>query len=154
MDSGLFAALPRKVLKVCNVVWLKGPHLAPGYSCETFLEMSPSKTGHARVFEVKALATGLPRFVARWDETADALDIDIMDVTESETRSFKNQKSGYSGHHSSRLPDEPRAFEINVQIPGTFVCRGVISLNLVRGMSVGGELCPSGSLALNEPSDP
>jgi hypothetical protein len=63
-------------------------------------------------------------------------------------KSFFNAGAGdYSGHHRARMAGAQRKFEINIAVPRINVCKGVLSFNLLRGVSLGGGLDPSGQVS-------
>lgn len=147
MEKEKFARELRKALEIYNIVWLEGPKLDNRYRLDGSPRSVTSQTGLLRAFEIMPTVDGLPRFIARWDERADTLDIDILDADDHVKSLFNGQKDGYGGHHRDRIPGEQRKFEVKVTLPSVVVCEGVVSFNLLRAVSVAGELNTSGELS-------
>jgi len=147
MDKNLNAMQQRKALQAYNIAWLEGPHLDERYTIVGSAESFVLETGLLCVFDLVPNVQNLPRFRGRWDEKADALDVDILNVDEGVKRLFTAGTPQYEGHHRQRMPGSQRKFEVSITVPGIIVCKGVISLNLKRGMSVGGDIGLSGQVS-------
>lgn len=147
METEKFSSEPRKALKIYNIVWLESPKLDTRYRLDGSLQSDTSPTGLLRAFKIMPTVAGWPSFIARWDEKADTLDIDILDVDDHVKRLFKGGKGGYCGHHRDRILGEQRKFEVKVTLPNVVVCEGIVSFNLLKGVSVGGQLTFSGEVS-------
>jgi hypothetical protein len=73
----------------------------------------------------------LPIFRIRWDEKADAVDVDAYDSqTDSIIREFEDGRNGSWGHHSQKLDTKPRTFAIEVGWEDKLIYSGQVSFNL------------------------
>ena len=88
---------------------------------------------------LKPKRESLPEFVFRWDEKAESLDVDILNVSENAKRKFRQEVEGYRGHHTRRIPDckDRRVYETLIEMPlfGT-VFRGRIVAPLHRKLEL------------------
>jgi hypothetical protein len=66
-----------------RIEWLEGPCLDERYTIHDAVEALASETGLLCLFELVPSDRSLPRFRGRWDEKADTLDVDILNVDES-----------------------------------------------------------------------
>jgi hypothetical protein len=87
-----------------------------------------SKTGHLKILKVVPKSGEGPYFIARWDQKPEHLDVDMHGASPSAIRKFKNNKDGYSGHHTSRTADpDKRIFDIQIQTPAGMIFDGTVS---------------------------
>lgn len=93
-------------------------------------------TGLLVIFEIIPKFPTLPRFIGRWDEKADVLDVDIQKVSKAEGSKFKRGRGGYSGHHPAIISKTDREFHVNVQYCSNIVFDGVISFGLHRELEL------------------
>ena len=91
-----------------------------------------TKTGLLEIGRVRPQDKSLPEFVFRWDERAEDLDVDILNVSVRIRRDFERGKRGYSGHHTRRMSGDARDFETDIKIPSGIVFRGCLSVPLQR----------------------
>lgn len=90
-----------------------------------------SETGLLTIFAIDSKENStLPSFSARWDQNAEALDIDILNVDTNVGDLFKAEKDGYSGHHSLRIPGDIRMYDVSVKIPQKEIFRANVSFNI------------------------
>jgi hypothetical protein len=84
---------------------------------------------------------GSPGFQGRWDEKAEALDIDIVGLSAAETREFKKGLNGNQGHHSVRIASDAWKFHVDIQYLGTRIFEANVHIGLDRnfGMNSGGK---------------
>jgi len=105
----------------------------PKYKMIKYKENRITDTGLLLVAELRPMEENLPRFLFRWDEKAESLDVDITDVSEEIKRKFKRGREGYEGHHPKRVPDEKEIiFEACIRTPQGKVFEGKISFGLHR----------------------
>ena len=105
----------------------------PKYKMIKYRENRITDTGLLLVAELRPMEENLPRFLFRWDEKAESLDVDITDVSEEIKRKFKRGREGYEGHHPKRAPDEKEIiFEVCIRTPQGKVFEGKISFGLFR----------------------
>jgi hypothetical protein len=94
-----------------------------------------SETGKLEILKVVPKSGGGPSFIARWDQKPAHLDIDMHGASPSAIRKFKNNKGGYSGHHTSRTADpDKRLFDINIQTPLGTIFDGTVSFSNAYGV--------------------
>jgi hypothetical protein len=95
--------------------------------CDGSLDM---ENGWLPVLKLVPISREDPSFIARWDQQKEELDIDILGVSESERNDFKNNRSGYSGHHTNRGANTNKhVFDINIDIPGCKIFEGSVSFS-------------------------
>lgn len=75
-----------------------------------------TETGYMVVFELDSRSTS-PRFIGRWDQNEELLDVDILGVDKKAVSDFRAGKNGYYGHHPLRISESPRLFQIEINIP-------------------------------------
>lgn len=73
-----------------------------------------------------------PKFVFRWDEKANCLDVDPANVSRTEINHFKEGFGGYYGHHTVKSSSSPRVFTANIGWRTERIYEGQISFNLAR----------------------
>lgn len=94
-----------------------------------------SDTGLLLILEILPKSGQGPRFTARWDEAATAMDFDMLDISTSAARKFKNNRDGYSGHHTCRSSDpDVRTFEVKIETPQGVIFEGDVTFNVTRKM--------------------
>jgi hypothetical protein len=97
-----------------------------------------SETGKLEILKLVPKSGDGPYFIARWDQRTERVDIDMHGASRSAIRKFKNEREGYSGHHTRRTADpDKRVFDIQVQMPplGT-IFDGTVSFSNHYKMSV------------------
>ena len=120
-----------------NEVKVKQDYIDAGYELFHYPRNEITPTGLLTVGELKPKDNILPRFLFRWDEKAESLDVDINNISEEIKRKFKAGKEGYEGQHTKRVPDEKnRIFEVSIKIPGITVFEGETSFGLHRELEV------------------
>jgi hypothetical protein len=91
-----------------------GVHIVPGYEyhCSQEYELMLYEEAEIKpnnlliVGELEPQKRSLPKFWFRWDEKANALDVDILDVPDSIKDLFEKGERGYQGHHTNNVsPD-------------------------------------------------
>lgn len=84
------------------------------------------------VGELKPIKRSLPGFWFRWDEKANALDVDIRSVPDSIKDLFEKGKEGYGGHHTKKVISDKRIYEADIRIPHTHVFHGFLGFHPFR----------------------
>lgn len=74
----------------------------------------------------------LPKFVLRWDEKANVLDVDSMNTTKDEVKAFKDGTNDYYGHHPKKIGSSPRKFDVCIGWNGHQVYHGKIAFSIGR----------------------
>lgn len=103
----------------------------------------------ARLKPKDATARILPEFVLRWDEKANSLDVDPVNVSIVEAREFKKGTGDYYGHHPKKVGSNPRVFEVNIGWRGQQVYHGGIKFSLAREVEVKAALGIGTSLSVS-----
>ena len=88
---------------VARISNLKVTHkrIHPDYACEP-CDGKLGETGKLELLKVVPKSGEGPFFMARWDQKAEHLDIDMKNAANSAIRSFKKNRHGYRGHHTMR----------------------------------------------------
>lgn len=85
----------------------------------------------------KNVAKGtFPEFVLRWDEKANQLDVDPLDVSEAELAEFRRGTSDYYGHHTDKVGAGPKVFETSIGWRGHAIYHGQIRFSLAREVEI------------------
>lgn len=112
-------------------------YLNPKYEIAVCSTNPITPTGLLIVGKLNPKETGLPDFCFRWDEKAEALDVDIDGVSEAEKEDFKNGRNGYQGHHTIRIASSnDRIFELDIGTPQIKVFTGCLSVCLNRELEL------------------
>ena len=90
-----------------------------------------------------------PEFVLRWDEKANSLDVDPVNVSIVEARKFKKGTGDYCGHHPNKVGSNPRVFEVNIRWRGQQVYHGEIRFSLAREVGFKAAVGISTSISVN-----
>lgn len=94
-------------------------------------EISP--TGLLIIAELRPIQNKkLPRFVFRWDQKANTLDVDALNAKKEDIDKFKNGTSNFSGHHPTKLTVEGRQYEVRIVWAGKILFQGHIGFSLAR----------------------
>ena len=117
-----------KVSKISDL-HLEIKYIDPRYKLEP-CDGIIGETGKLEVLKLVADLIKEPYFVARWDQRAEHLDIDMKNATKVAVRKFKNGIDGYAGHHTDRtINPKRRVFEINIGIPERAIFHGEVSFS-------------------------
>ena len=95
-----------------------------------------TRTGLLVVAKLLSCDEKQPSFIFRWDNRADALDIDITKVDSPERRLFLDERPGYKGHHSVKASGSDRSFHCDIAIGDTVYFKGLIGLTLSRELEL------------------
>lgn len=126
MDPEKFKKKTKKVAGTTDVDILMVEYLNPKYEIEVFSNKRTTPTGLLEVARLKPKKAELPRFIFRWDENTDDLDVDIY--KEGRHRNDLWKIPDYKGHHTKKIKN--RRFKANIEIPKEKVFRGVIDVGL------------------------
>jgi hypothetical protein len=128
MDPEKFKEKTKKVGGTTKVEVALIDFLDSEYEVEILSEQSTTPTGLLEVIRLKPRKLELPKFIFRWDENADKLDIDIY----KKERLCKELWSeiGYNGHQTKKMPGEGKLFEANISIPNRHIFKGNIDVGL------------------------
>jgi hypothetical protein len=101
--------------------------------------------GRLDVFTLRpASGIGLS-FIGRWDGgSRDAgkterydLDIDLEGVSKQESKKFKHEEGGYSGHHAVQMPSaKGRAYKVAIRAKNQPIFEGTVSFCTLRKMGL------------------
>jgi hypothetical protein len=119
---------------VTKVAVEPGHVLHPDYDLRIETPRRITRTERLVVLELVPKVEGLLGFSGRWDERDGHLDIDPVGGSRSAKAKFRNGRGGYRGHHPTLLTD--RLFDVDVQVPGSIVFRGVVSFGLSRQLDL------------------
>lgn len=112
----------------------------PLYALEYQDTAALGPTGAWSVIVIKH-ASGWPVYKGRWDEKADAFDIDKF--PDSKSKAVKN----FQGHHTKKSKGSFHQFEIAIEDPKSLFT-GIISFHVTRKLVTRGSLRMSGKLTL------
>jgi len=102
---------------------------------EIILQGKLGNTGPLVIARLKPKGTVtriLPPFIFRWDEKANSLDVDPVNVSKAKTKRFEKGTSNYYGHSTVKLASGPRVFAANIRWDGQLIYQGQIRFNLAR----------------------
>ncbi len=114
-------------LKV-NTAYIDNDYLLSSLGCNDI-----SETGLIELFKITSKKRDHPSFQARWDEKENLVDIDIKNVSKNISTSFKSEKNGYSGHHSTMVVESPREYHSKICLPNKVIFAGTITFNINHG---------------------
>jgi len=127
---------------VVNNMDVKVLHIDPDYDLEKCPRSKITPTGLLTIAKLNPKKERLPKFIIRWDERADTIDIDIYGVSKTVMKYFRNDTNGYRGHHPEKimLPEGP-IYLVNIEIPRRIVFIGFITeLSLSRMLAYGADV--------------
>jgi len=109
-----------------NDVDVETHYLAKGYELRPFDHTEVEPTGRLKVLSIVPLLEGSaePRFLGRWDEGAQHLDFDRVDVSGHVQKGL-----AFSGHHSTPLSGRRFAVELATVERG-LIFRGLVTIAL------------------------
>ncbi len=106
-------------------------HIDKDYNLECYSKKKITRTGLLEVAILKSTKKLLPKFIFRWDEKADTLDIGILNVSYINKRSFNSGINGYTGHHPKRV-GRNKVFKVFIKTPDRIIFNGLITSPLHR----------------------
>lgn len=112
-------------------------HLERDYKMTVYCDNEVTDTGLLVVAELSPeKGKSGPRFHFRWDEKAQQLDIDALDVPSALKRQFEEGKAGYEGHHPVRSSSTSRTFHSKVVWDKRTLYEGDVTIPLAHEASV------------------
>jgi hypothetical protein len=134
-----------RVFKVSNLE-VNSNYIHSDYECEPCGGIL-TDTGDLRVLKLVPKSGSGPYFTARWDQKPEHLDIDMHGASKSAIGDFKNNRNGYSGHHTSRSTDpDKRIFDVKIETPAGVIFDGSVSFSNNYELIVATNLCVAGTL--------
>jgi len=125
-----------KVDKAFNID-IEEQYRNPEYELFVEKESTIAQNGLLQVFTLKSKDQSLPRFVGRWDQNKEVIDIDMYDRGRTKpSLDFKKGTPGYSGHHPKRISKDIRTFQVSVEIPNVVIYTGLITFNINWGVDL------------------
>lgn len=112
-----------------DVVELHRTYISRDYHLDVFSGREIGETGRLDIGTLKPLkpqVPPLPWFGIRWDERKNEIDVDAYDCTTEESREFKSDAPGYSGHHTVILNQPGRVAEWKLIWKGECLYHGTI----------------------------
>ncbi len=99
-----------------------------------FQEGGLTDTGLLNVFKIYSLTSpSCPRFVGRWDQSVEALDVDVFNVSTKSGVKFRAGKDEFAGHHPRRLSDSNRSYNVTIRLPTGMIFYGAVSFSINWG---------------------
>ena len=136
MDPTRFAKLPVRTEGAQNIE-VETEYLDPRYTVELSPLSPATKSGLINLFRVVPKQPSLPAFAARWDDREQTVDVDAEPSNCVDRDSWRDEKNGYHGHHTNRLTDDPRVYQIDLQTPQGSVFKARVRLNIKIGVQLG-----------------
>ena len=127
MDRQRVSQRDGKVFVATKVEIVPGWFIDPSYQIVLLVGSQISPTGLLRVFELSPDQGSLPRFIGRWDERADRLDIDILNVPQLLRGAFKRGWFGYRGHHPKSVHGDTRRYRVEIWVSHRKIFDGEVS---------------------------
>jgi hypothetical protein len=110
--------------------------LSGDYKEPTARVVRSSNTGHLELLRIEPNRSDFPTFSIRWDQSDDSVDVDLLGDHEEHYK-YAQQKTGYRGHKTDRVAENPRTQAIDIETPCTGpVFKGVISFYIDLGLIV------------------
>jgi hypothetical protein len=124
-----------KVLRASNIAEQGRLYLGSDYSLTIPPSTTTTPTGHLVLFRLVPRIPGLPTFTGRWDDTQNAIDVD-MDGLGFDKRAFNAGRKGFKGHRTTLVSESPRVFKVGIHIPNRAIFESNITLNKHIGVSI------------------
>ncbi len=122
-----------RVTRIFNLVYFT-EFINSEYEIELLESNELSDSGLLVLFKIKPKKDQhLPYFSIRFDENVNALDVDIANTTSNIKKLFTAERGGYYGHHSTKISDSPRFFEVKIKIPKIDICLLHVTFNVSHG---------------------
>ena len=110
-------------------------YIDKNYNLECYSKNRITGTGLLEVAKLEPKKKLLPKFRFRWDEKADALDVNILNVSYVNEKSFNKGINGYAGHHTKRVSKD-KIFEVFIKTPNGVIFNGLITSPLHRELEL------------------
>ena len=134
MDPEKFKEKTKKVSGTTKVDVVSIDFLDPEYEIETLSGQSTTPTGLLEVVRLRPERMELPKFIFRWDENKDELDVDIY--REEKLCNELWGEIGYNGHHTGKIPREGKVFKADISIPNRDIFRGNVDVGLFIQLTI------------------
>ena len=128
MDQKKFENKTKRIAGATKVDIVSVEHLNPEYEIEVLSDQRTTPTGLLEIVRLNPTKPGLPRFIFRWDENADVLDVDIY--KDEKYRNDLWNKNVYNGHHTRRISNEAKIFESDIKRFDSSIFKGKIDVGL------------------------
>src|SRR5258706_1903249 len=88
-------------------------HQAYSFKKEDVAKIGP--TGQLIAFRIVSTEHNRPRFLGRWDQNKDLIDIDVENVGMTERSAFRRDADGYGPHQGRKIinPDQRRLIQFD-----------------------------------------
>lgn len=115
-----------------NITVTNIDYLSPNYTINTYSNNELTEHGLLVVAELKPNDLNLPKFVFRWDEKQETLDVDVY-VNDKPKKRLWNK--GYAGHHTQRVVSKKgRVFYAKIKSPKEDIFKGLIQVQIKRAL--------------------
>jgi len=128
MDQEKFENKTKRIAGTTKVDIISVEHLNPEYEIEVLSDQRTAPTGLLEIVRLNPTKPDLPRFIFRWDENADILDVDIY--KDEKYRNDLWNKNGYNGHHTWRISNGAKIFEADIRKFDSPIFKGKIDVGL------------------------
>lgn len=134
MDPEKFKEKTKKVAGTTNVDVISTEYLNPDYEIEVLPNKLTTSSGLLEVARLDPVKPGLPKFVFRWDENADVLDVDIY--KDGKYRNDLWNENEYKGHHTQRISNGGKIFEADISSFDQPIFKGEIDIGLFIQLTI------------------
>jgi len=146
MDPNKFLRKEKKVAGTTKVKVVKIDYIDRNYKIKVLSNHPTTKTGLVEVIQLFSENPHLLRFIFRWDEKNEELDIDIY-RNESICNELWSEKR-YKGHHTQRVIDNGRIFKINISVPDKRIFKGKVNVGLFIKLSLKDSIKSTDSISI------
>jgi hypothetical protein len=107
-------------------------HVDASYKLKVYTEHRSTPQGDLRLFEIEPAQAGVgsPAFSARWDHTANTVDVDLI--------RHRTLHQNFQGHHTIMV--SPGVSEIDIRVGGQHIFKGSVTLGTELGLRIGDSL--------------
>ena len=131
MDPVKFKDKNPKVSGTTEVAIFKIKYKDPNYKIKLLPYKFATGTALVKVAKLIPDVPKKPTFVFRWDEKANALDVDMYkEGKKCKSTAWTHQRNGYKGHHTTRVYGYKRLFKAEINIPERKIFKGIINVGL------------------------
>jgi len=117
-------------LKEVNI---KIAYLNPNYTINPHSHNKLSEHGLLTIAELIPNNLALPKFVFRWDDKNEAMDVDLYVDREINNDLWKDKR--YEGHHTKRLTSEKgRIYEVKIKSPLGRIFEGLMRVPVIMAL--------------------
>jgi hypothetical protein len=137
MKPDRFLNKEKKVGGTTSVEILENHYIHPDYISKPCCYEKATDTGLVKIGELVPKQQSFPRFIFRWDERKETLDVDIY--VEGKLTNALWDQPGYKGHHPPKKNGSSGRYVLDIWIPLKRIFKGIIDIGLAF------ELRPRGS---------